>query len=419
MPKRRSWIVFWWSWDMPNKTFRELADVLYGKSPNDIRVHESPFPIWGTGGKIGSAKKPLFSGPIIILPRKGTLTNPSYCETDCWVIDTAYGAIAHFDVDTKWLFYNLSQTNLESLNEATGVPSINRDLLYRLEFYTPEPDIQRKIAKILTTVDNLIEQIEAAITKYQAIKQGMMHDLFTQGVDANGRLRPPREEAPELYKESELGWIPKEWEIKKADEICFAVIDCKNRTPPETESGYPVIKTTNIKNGKLLLSSATFTDESSYKLWTAKGIPSPGDILITREAPIGETCVVPDTYPICLGQRMMMYKPDPNKIISNFLLYSIISHRIQARLIELAGGSTVGHVRVCDIRSLSLPIAPTQEQGLISSLLATADSHLTKQQEFALKLYQIKSGLMQDLLSGRVRVPTTDTATDQEPRHAS
>ncbi|MBU4010630.1 MAG: restriction endonuclease subunit S, partial [Proteobacteria bacterium] len=81
---------------------------------------------------------------------------------------------------------------------------------------------QRKIARILSTVDAVIEKTEAAIAKYKAIKAGMMRDLFTRGIDlATGKLRPSYEDAPELYKESELGWVPKEWEAVRIDEIAF------------------------------------------------------------------------------------------------------------------------------------------------------------------------------------------------------
>ena len=78
---------------------------------------------------------------------------------------------------------------------------------------------QKKIAYILTTCDTVIEQTQSAIAKYKAIKQGLLHDLFTRGLDANGKLRPSHQDAPELYKESELGMIPKEWKVKSLDKL--------------------------------------------------------------------------------------------------------------------------------------------------------------------------------------------------------
>ena len=70
-----------------------------------------------------------------------------------------------------------------------------------------------KIARILQTIDQAIEKTEALIEKYQQIKAGLMHDLFTRGIGADGKLRPPREQAPELYQQTPIGWIPKEWDF--------------------------------------------------------------------------------------------------------------------------------------------------------------------------------------------------------------
>ena len=194
------------------KQLGDLADVEYGSSPNEVRTDFSDFPMFGTGGQVGFSSKPLFKAPLAVVARKGTLDKPSYTEKDCWVIDTAYAVMPKNGVDAKWLFYNLDSYNLAALNEATGVPSISRDYLRRIKFDYFEEKEQQKIAKILTTVDTLIEKTEALIEKYQAIKQGMMHDLFTRGIDTNGQLRPSHHDAPHLYKQTELGWIPKEWE---------------------------------------------------------------------------------------------------------------------------------------------------------------------------------------------------------------
>jgi type I restriction enzyme S subunit len=84
------------------------------------------------------------------------------------------------------------------------------------------PEQQRRIAEILGTVDEVIEQTEALIAKQQQVKAGLMHDLFTRGVTATGTLRPPPAEAPHLYQDSPLGPIPKEWDYALLDMRRFA-----------------------------------------------------------------------------------------------------------------------------------------------------------------------------------------------------
>lgn len=395
---------------MGNKTLRELAQILYGKSPNEIRAEESPFPIWGTGGRIGSAQRPLFSGPIIILPRKGTLTNPSYCETDCWVIDTAYAAIAHQNVDTKWLFYNLSLANLESLNEATGVPSINRDMLYRLNFYALDFEEQQKIAEILTTVDNLIEQTEAAIAKYQAIKQGMMHDLFTRGVDANGHLRSPREEAPELYKESELGWIPREWSTQYLGDMSKFYSGYAFKEQELSEEGMKIVRISNLHKSEFTYWHYNQNPNDNWivkygdLLFSWAGVASSIDIYIYK----GETALI--------NQHIYNIKFKTENI--KLFCFNYIQFTLPQLRESIEGGAGQLHLSKDKIYKITIPLPDPIEMDTILHAFNTINSKLTQNETTLNKFYKLKSGLMQDLLSGRVRVPTAATAPQESP-HAS
>jgi len=114
-----------------SESLRELAIVEYGASPKEIRVQDATgIKIFGTGGFVGYSRMPLFEEPLIVVARKGTLDKPVFSENPCWVIDTAFAVIPKNNVDAKWLYYQLLNYDLKKLNEATGVPSINRDFLY-------------------------------------------------------------------------------------------------------------------------------------------------------------------------------------------------------------------------------------------------------------------------------------------------
>jgi type I restriction enzyme S subunit len=267
------------------------------------------------------------------------------------------------------------------------------------------PAEQAQIAVVLDTLDTTIRQTEAIIAKLKQVKQGLLHDLLTRGIGANGELRPPPSEAPHLYKASPLGWIPREWRLLPADHACEAVIDCKNRTPPEATSGHPVIRTPNVRDGRFVRDGLAYTDSLSFAIWTQRGQPRRGDVLITREAPVGEVCLLPeDMTDACLGQRMMMYRPDPTILESDFMLIALLSAPVQKSLLDLAGGSTVGHVKVGDIRRLRIPIPPRDEQVQIVQAYGVSQARLASEQALSAKLQQQKSGLMDDLLTGRVRV---------------
>jgi len=176
------------------------------------------------------------------------------------------------------------------------------------------------------------------------------------------------------YKQTEVGVIPEDWEVVTATQACDLVVDCKNRTPPfVVDSDYAVVRTPNVRDGQFVLEDLRFTDEASYYTWTARAVPQIGDIMITREAPLGEVCAVPKGRKVCLGQRMMLYRPSPTKANSTYLLYSLISLPVRANLLRKIGGSTVGHAKVDDIRFLQLRLCLATEQKTTLRLKALSD----------------------------------------------
>jgi type I restriction enzyme S subunit len=197
-----------------------------------------------------------------------------------------------------------------------------------------------------------------------------------------------------------------EWEVKPAIELCDAILDCKNRTPPVTSDGHPVIRTPNVRNGEFVLTDLAFTDPVSYEIWVARGKPRPDDVVITREAPFGEACLIPnDLEAPCLGQRIMMYKTNPERLRSDYMVFAIYSQAVQTKLLELTGGSTVGHIRVDDIRKLPIPHPfDINEQRIIAMTLANASASVKRLEMQWQKLCSIKTALMQDLLTGQRRV---------------
>jgi type I restriction enzyme S subunit len=204
-----------------------------------------------------------------------------------------------------------------------------------------------------------------------------------------------------------VGVIPEDWEVLKAAQICELVVDCKNRTPPVVEGvDFAVVRTPNVRSGKFVLEDLRFTDERSFREWTARAIPQIGDVLITREAPLGEVCLVPPDFRVCLGQRMMLYRPDKEKIESRFLLYVLMATGVQENLLRKIGGSTVGHAKVDDIRDLQLPIPTSRsEQEAIAEALSDADYLIESLEQLLVKKRHLKQGAMQELLTGKKRLP--------------
>ncbi|MEE3210682.1 MAG: restriction endonuclease subunit S [Pseudomonadota bacterium] len=376
----------------------------------DIDQRPGPYPIYSSSahnnGKFGEYGDFMFEEELVTWSVDGG-GNFFYRPKHKFSVTNVCGYLRVKDqsISARFIFYVLCKQHEKLTFDYTSKahPSVIKKL-YNIPVLPLT--VQQKIANILQTIDEAVEKNEQLIEKYQQIKAGLMHDLFTRGIGTDGKLRPPREQAPELYWESPIGWIPKDWDLSTCDSVCERVIDCKNRTPPITPDGFPVIRTPNVRNGEFIDSDLVFTDASSYEIWTARGKPKPGDIVITREAPVGEVCKIPERHMFaCLGQRMMLYRPDVEKIDIDFFLYALQSSSIQERLDLISGGSTVGHVRVGDIRSLWMFVPQSLgEQQRISKMLGSVIDRLSSERETLTKLKNQKSGLMHDLLTGKVPV---------------
>ena len=395
---------------------RNLAFVEYGKSPNEVRDQNGIYPIYGTGGLVGRSNRFLFDQNAIVVARKGTLDNPTYVEGKYWIIDTAYATIPRDNIDAKWLYYCLSDYDLKKLNEATGVPSINRDYLYKIEFYTPTLPKQKQIAKILTTVDNLIEQTQALIDKYTAIKQGMVADLFTRGIDLSGtpetnpnhgQLRPSFEEAPELYKETELGWVPREWGVVQWKKLVtyncygprFSAANYSNNGNVRTIRG-----TDFSKDGEILY------DQVPYALLRQDVVRQHelrnDDVIVVTTADCGLTavfCAQKDKY--IPSAYTVKFRFDET-IFPKFVKLFMSTYSAVRQTNSYIRQGTLGNLPGSDLMNYWIQLPSPTEQSQIIHKLESITSKIRKEKSLIEKYFDIKKGLMQDLLTGKVQVTT-------------
>ena len=127
------------------------------------------------------------------------------------------------DIDFVYYWLQPYVKKVNDLTSATTVKHLSTKDIRKAKAKIPSAPIQKKIGAILNVIDQTIEKTEALIEKYQQIKAGLMHDLFTRGIGADGKLRPSREQAPELYQETPIGWIPKVWKYDFLENVLAPV----------------------------------------------------------------------------------------------------------------------------------------------------------------------------------------------------
>lgn len=166
-------------------------------------------------------------------------------------------------------------------------------------------------------------------------------------------------------------------ETKTIRELCDIVVDCPHSTPKWTTSGKIVIRNNNIKKGRIDFSSPSYTDDEHFNLRVKRAIPRSGDIIITREAPMGEVGMIPERIECCLGQRMVLLRTNPDICDNYYLLYSLQSKFVQHQISWSEGtGTTVSNLRIPHLEQLKIPYVPLKKQRLVASVLKSIEEKI-------------------------------------------
>lgn len=204
-----------------------------------------------------------------------------------------------------------------------------------------------------------------------------------------------------------------EWEKHTLKYLLNALVDCEHKTAPYVEdSEYLVVRTNNVKNGQLVYDDIKYTTDAGFKEWTKRSVPEFGDILFTREAPAGESCLVPDNKKVCLGQRMVLLKPNEDKMTGQYLSSYLQSNSAIRNISNLSIGTTVTRINIADIYKLRCPVTSIPEQQKIASFLSAVDKkiqQLTKKKEL---LEDYKKGVMQQLFSQKIRFKPSQSGVE-------
>ena len=331
-------------------------------------------------------------------------------STDTWGFRSSSNS-----VPTEFLFRKIQQY-LPLIDyagfEGSGLKHLRKDFIRKLILNVPsDTKVSNKIIKILDALDQTIDKTEALIEKYQQIKAGLMHDLFTRGIAADGKLRPPREQAPELYQETPIGWIPKEWTSLSLKE--------RLRTPPK--NGYSP-KEIDDWQGLYVLGLSCLTKQG-FRPIQLKNAPrhaiisgaklKEGDFLISRAntpALVGLCGIYKDVGEETIYPDLMMKLSLENTLGSEYLELYLLFPATRVRLTALAVGTSSSMVKLnsTSIKEFKIAVPEPEEQQVIVGMMTPVINQLNFLDAQLDKLKHQKLGLMHDLLTGKVPVNIND-----------
>ena len=273
----------------------------------------------------------------------------------------------------------------------------------------PIPE-QAAIVRYLDHADRRIQRYIRAkqklITLLEEQKQAIIHQTVTGQTDVRTGQPYP------AYKPSGVEWlgdVPEHWEVLALKRVVRRLVDCEHKTAPAVgESDYRVVRTTAVRYGRLRWEGTYCTTATAFTGWTKRGLPEPGDVIFTREAPVGEACVVPEGTAVCLGQRTVLMKPQKGEYDSHFLVHMIYAGPPRDRVRLASQGSTVAHFNMDDIGWMQVLKPPYSEQlelvKAISNQTRVLELAVARAERETSLLHEFRTRLIAEVVTGKLDV---------------
>ena len=381
---------------------KEVAQVTNGKTNSQDAVSDGLYPLFDRSVFIKKSNKYLFNKTAIILPGEGAEFVPRYFSGK---FDLHQRAYAIFDDDNKiylpYLYQFLYANRHIFAQNAVGstVKSLRLPIIQNIQINIPPISEQKKIAEILACVDEDIEKTDEIIKNTQKLKKGLTQDLLTKGIRNT------------KFKKSELGEIPENWEVKKIKNSGIKMIDGdRGLSYPKKsdfyEEGYCLfLSNKNIKNDKFIFDEKSFiTKEKDEDL--RKGKLQRKDVVLTTRGTVGNVAFYDNKIVfnhIRINSGMLIFRSDDD-LVPEYLYKLFSSHFMKRRYKDMVSGSAQPQLPISSLENISIPVPSKVEQKKIAEILSAVDNKIDIYKQIKRKLTELKKGLMQDLLSGEVRV---------------
>ena len=245
-------------------------------------------------------------------------------------------------VESRWLMHwfnsRVAQLQIERLATGTTRKRVSRSNIGRLEIEVPSLPEQRRIAAILDHADALRAYRDMTLRRIEHLKAAIFFKFFGDPGSTDRWPRMPLVEA------------------------CHAIIDCPHSTPKWTEAGAICLRTPNLGKGRWVWNDTRFVSQEDFEARSKRGYLQNGDIVLSREGTVGIAAIVPPESRMCMGQRLVQVRPNPDIVLEAYLLDLLLYELDPKRISRVMVGSTATHLNVKELRSLSIPVPPIETQ---------------------------------------------------------
>jgi len=291
-------------------------------------------------------------------------------------------------------WFRKEKQRIENMGKGSTFKAITKNDLFNLSIPLPPLPEQQKIAEILSTVDEAIEKVDDSIEKTKRLKKGLMCELLTKGI------------GHKEFKDTEIGRIPKEWELKNISDI--AEVKGGKRLPKghnlvDFRTPYPYIRVVDFKNMGVDIGNVKYLLPETHKIIKRYTISS-NDVYISIAGSVGLAGLIPNELDGANLTENAAKLCKLRRVFKDFLAYVLNSQFIKKQIIGFIGKAQQPKLALFRIEKIKLPLPPLPEQQKIAEILSTVDKRLELLRSKKEKLERIKKGLMNELLTGQRRV---------------
>lgn len=352
------------------------------------QLRPGPYPVVYSNGVSNFHAKFQVKGPGIVTGRSGTIGNVHFVEQDFWPHNTSLWVTDFKGNDPKFIYYLLADLGLERFGTGSGVPTLNRNDVHDFVVSLPSAKHEQKaIATALSDVDALISSQDQLIVKKRDIKQATMQQLLT------GKQRLPG--------------FSGEWDFKQLGDL-FEITSSKRVFQSEWQSeGIPFYRARELavlgETGRV--DNELFIKRKLYEAHRkAFGVPEIGDMLVTGVGTLGKVYVVTDDHEFYFKDGNIIWFRIGGKMSAEFLRQLYLTETVMKQIAEGSAGTTVGTYTITAAKKTKIPLPPLREQFAIATILSDMDTELVALEQKRDKIKALKQGMMQELLTGRLRL---------------
>lgn len=386
----------------------ELFTAHYGKSLTQKNRVPGKYKVYGSSGITGTHNEFLVKGPGLIIGRKGTIGNVYYEKNSFYPIDTTYYVKESNRYDLLFLYYKLKTLDLDKMNTHSAVPGLNREQLYSIKTKFPKITEQKAIANILSTLDEKIETNNQINEKLEEMAQALFKRWFVDFEFPNENGKPYKSSGGEMV-ESELGMIPKGWEVKTINDISSEIITGKTPSTKEKENfggNIPFVKIPDMHGKVYVEKTETYLSEKGA---VKNKIVPKNSIMVSCIATPGIVSLAGQS---CQTNQQINTIINKDNKMCYFNFFSLRNLSDTIRTLGSSGSATL-NLNKNQFSKIKIVVPPKEMTDKYFNVVDKIFETIYLNQKENLKLIELRDNLLPKLMSGEIRVPLDNNEVDQ------